>query len=178
MLYTMRLYLFPLIAVVFSIFMSSCTENNPIMNMNDVQKTDLTNPLFLAYDNTLDSNNKKIWAFNDKEAVKGTISVIDDNTLRVKTDWYFDTWSLSGYKLTLGTGENKRTYDLKQASVLGNSAIVFGTTYVCTPSSNKSLDGKRYEEDWFSRGLTINAFWEALRKSYTDGVSVDLSLNN
>ena len=39
MLYTMRLYLFPLIAVVFSIFMSSCTENNPIMNMNDVQKT-------------------------------------------------------------------------------------------------------------------------------------------
>lgn len=173
----MKHYLFPLIAVVFSIFMSSC-ENNPILNVNDVQKSDLTNPLFLAFDNTLDSNNKKIWAFNDNEAAKGTISVIDDNTLRLKTDWYFDTWSLSGNRLTLGTGENKRTYDLKQASVIGYSAIAFGTTYVCTPSSNKSLDGIRYEEDWFSRGLTINAFWEALRKSYTDGTNVDIKLKN
>ncbi len=174
----MKHYLFPLIAVVFSIFMSSCTENNPLLNVNDVQKSDLTNPLFLAFDNTLDSSVKKIWAFNDNEAAKGTISVIDDNILRVKTDWYFDTWSLSGYRLTLGTGENKRTYDLKQASVLGYSAIAFGTTYVCTPSSNKSLDGMRYEEEWFSRGLTVNAFWEALRKSYTDGTNVDIKLKN
>ena len=172
----MKRYFFPLVAVIFSIFMSSCGDN-PILDVDQVEKSDLTTPLFLAYDNTLDKSDKKIWAFNETEAAKGTITVMDNGNLRIKTDWYFDSWSYTGKTLSLVSETNKKTYELNKVSVLGYNAISFGTTYVCTPSTNWSINGKRVEEDWYSRGLTNSAFWDALRKSYTDNISVDIKLN-
>ncbi len=172
----MRHFLLPLIAVFCSIFMTSCGEDNPILGVKDVTKADLTTPLFFAYDNTLDKDVKKIWAFNDTEAAKGTITVVGDNILRINTEWYYDIWTYSGSKLTLGKEENKRTYDLKKVTVLGYDAISFGTTYVCTPSSNKSIDGVAYESNWYSRGLTDNAFWDAIRKSKVENTDVDITL--
>lgn len=172
----MKRYFFPLVAVIFSIFMSSCGDN-PILDVEKVEKSDLTTPLFLAYDNTLDKSDKKIWAFNETEAAKGTITVMDNGNLRIKTDWYFGSWSYSGKILSLVSETDKKTYELNQVSVLGYNAISFGTTYVCMPSTNWSINGKRVEEDWYSRGLTNSAFWDALRKSYTDNISVDIKLN-
>ena len=172
----MKRYLFPFVALILSIFMSSCGDN-PILDVDDVEKSDLTTPLFLAFDNTLDKSEKKIWAFNENEAAKGTITVVNNNTLRINTDWYFDSWSLSGRKLTLVSESNKRTFDLNQVSVLGYNAISLGTSYVCIPSTNKGLDGVLYEDEWYSRGLTKAAFWEALRKAYADKTSVDITLN-
>ena len=172
----MKRYFFPLVAVLFSIFMSSCGDN-PILDVDDVEKSDLTTPLFLAFDNTLDKSEKSIWAFNDNEAAKGTITVMDNDILRIKTDWYFDSWSLTGKKLTLVSDGNKRTYDLNQVSVLGYNAIAFGSAYVCIPSTNKGISGVRYDDDWYNRGLTKAAFWEALRKSFTQNTSVDIKLN-
>ena len=69
------------------------------------------------------------------------------------------------------------TYELNQVSVLGYNAISFGTTYVCTPSTNKGINGVRYDDDWYNRGLTKAAFWDALRKSYTQNMTVDIQLN-
>ena len=172
----MKHYLFPLIAVICCLFMSSCGEDNPIIGLGDVEKSDLTGPWFLAYDNTLDEPTKKIWAFNETEAAKGSITLVDKSTLRITTDWFFNSWTLANKQLTL-EGENKKVYDLKQVSVLSYTAIAFGTTYVCIPSTNKGLNGIRYEDDWSKGGLTRNAFWEALRKSYTEGTSVDIKLN-
>ena len=71
----MKRFLLPLIALVLSLFATSCGDN-PILDVKEVTKSDLTSPLFLAFDNTLDEPVKKIWAFNDKEAVKGTITVV------------------------------------------------------------------------------------------------------
>ena len=119
---------------------------------------------------------KKIWAFNEKEAVKGTISVVNDDLLRFKAEWYFESWSYSGRTLTLTGDENKKTYDLTQVALLGYNAIAFGTAYVCVPSTSKGLDGIRYEDDWYNRGLTENAFWEAMRSSYADGTNIDFKL--
>ncbi len=173
----MKRYLFPLIAVVFSIFATSCGDN-PIVNVNEVQKSDLTSPLFLSFDNTLDKPTKKVWSFNNTEAVKGTITIVDDDILRISTEWYFNSWSLSGIRLTLNDQDgDTRTYDLSQVSILGYNAIGFGTTYVCIPSSNKGIDGTQYEQEWFSRGLTVNALWDAYRMSYSQRKTVDIKLN-
>ena len=172
----MKHYLFPLIAIICCIFLSSCGSDNPIFDVADVEKSDLTTPLFLAFDNTLDKSEKKIWAFNETEAAKGTITVVGSDILRIKTDWYFGSWSLSGLRLSLTAENNNKTYDLKQVKVLTYNAIAFGTTYVCIPSNNKGLDGVRYEDDWLNRGLTKSAFWDALRESYTEGTSVDIKL--
>ena len=171
----MKRYLLPLIAVVISLFATSCGDN-PVLDVKEVVKTDLTNPLFLAFDNTLDAPVKKVWAFNEKEAVKGTISVVNDDLLRFKAEWYFGSWSYSGRTLTLTGDENKKTYELTQVALLGYNAIAFGTAYVCVPSTSKGLDGIRYEDDWYNRGLTENAFWEAMRSSYADGTNVDFKL--
>ena len=172
----MKNYLLPLIAVAFSLFLSSCGDN-PVLDVKEVTKSDLTTPLFLAFDNTLGEPNKKIWAFNESEAVKGTITVVNDDLLRVKTEWYFKSWTYSGRNLTL-TGDNiKKTYELFEVSVLGYRGISFGTTYVCVPSTNKSIDGVNYEVEWYNRGLTANAFWDALRKSNDEGTIVDIKLN-
>lgn len=168
-----------LTAVLCSLFITSCgLDDNPIIGVNEVEKSDLTTPLFLAFDNTLDKSTKKIWAFNETEAVKGTVTVEDNTTLRVKTEWFFDSWSYASRKLTLKNKDGQKTYDLNQVSVLSYNAISFGTTYVCIPSSNKSLDGVRYEDDWYNHGLTRQAFWDALRKSYEEGINVDIKLNN
>lgn len=172
----MRRYLLPLVAIVISLFMTSCGDN-PIVDVKEVAKSDLTTPLFLAFDNTLDEPVKKIWAFNDKEAVKGTITVVNDKLLRFKAEWFFSSWSYSGMTLNLTSDDNKKTYELHQVSVLGYKAISFGTAYVCIPSTNKGIDGICYQEDWFSRGLTASAFWEAMRKSSVDGTTVDFTLN-
>lgn len=171
----MRYYLLPLIAIVFSLFGTSCGDN-PILDVNDVTKADLTTPLFLAFDNTLDKPTKKIWAFNETEAVKGTITLEGNDILRVNVDWFFSSWNLANMTLTLD-GEIKKYYDLKQVSVLNYSAIAFGTTYVCVPSTNKGLNGVRYEDEWFNSGLTRAMFWEALHKAHTQGTSVDIKLN-
>ena len=114
----MKRYFLPLVAVLFSIFMSSCGDN-PILDVDQVEKSDLTTPLFLAYDNTLDKSDKKVWAFNETEAAKATITVMDNGNLRIKTDWYFDSWSYSGKILSLVSEANKKTYELNQVSVLG-----------------------------------------------------------
>ena len=172
----MKHYLFLLITVVCSLFLTSCGEDS-ILGVKAVEKTDLTTPLFLAFDNTLDSDVKKIWAFNETEAVKGTITEVGENILRVNTDWYYDSWSYTSNRLTLGKDESKKTYDLAKVTVLGYEAISFGKTYVCIPSTNRTIDGTNYESDWYSRGLTNKAFWEALRKSHADGASVDIQLN-
>ena len=172
----MKRFLLPLIALVLSLFATSCGDN-PILDVKEVTKSDLTSPLFLAFDNTLDEPVKKICAFNDKEAVKGTITVVSDDLLRIKSEWYFTSWSYSGKILSLTNDTEKKTYELNQVSVLGYNAISFGTTYVCVPSSNKSISGARYEDDWYSRGLNSNTFWEAIRKSNADGASVDFKLN-
>ena len=103
---------------------------------------------------------------------------MDDDILRISTEWYFNSWSLSGPRLTLNEQDgNTRTYDLSQVSVLGYNAIGFGTTYVCIPSSNKGIDGTQYEQEWFSRGLTVNALWDAYRISYSQSKTVDIKLN-
>ena len=117
----MKHYFFPLVAVVFSIFMSSCGDN-PILDMDQVEKSDLTTPLFLAYDNTLDKSDKKVWAFNETQAAKAEITVMNNGNLRIKTDWYFDSWSYSGKILSLVSESNKKTYELNQVSVLGYKA--------------------------------------------------------
>lgn len=178
----MKHYLLPLATVIFSIFLTSCGEDNSILGLGDVQKSDLTTPLFLAADNTLGDDTKEIWAFNDTEAVKGTITVVGDNTLRFHSDWFFNTWSYSNKTLTLGQDQNRQTYNLKKVSVLGYNAIVFaeGTKiyYTCIPSSNWSLNGKHVEDDWYSRGLTKEKFWNAFRESNTDKKSVEVTLNN
>ena len=172
----MKLKTLLLITVLSSLFITSCgLEDNPIIGVDGVEKSDLTTPLFLAYDNTLDKSTKKIWAFNETEAAKGTITVVDNSTLRIKAEWFFESWSFANKKLTLKSkDETQRTYDLNQVSVLSYNAIAFGTTYVCIPSTNKTLDGVRYEDDWFNHGLTRQAFWDALRKSYEDGSNVEI----
>jgi hypothetical protein len=102
---------------------------------------------------------------------------VNDDLLRIKTEWYFKSWTYSGRNLTL-TGDNiKKTYELFEVSVLGYRGISFGTTYVCVPSTNKSIDGVNYEVEWYNRGLTANAFWDALRKSNDEGTIVDIKLN-
>ncbi len=173
----MKHYFLPLFAVLFSLFATSCGDNS-ILDVNQVVKTDLTSPLFLAFDNTLDKPTKKIWAFNVSEAAKGTIALEDNHILRVNTEWYFKSWSLSGPRLTLiDQSDNKKTYDLSQVSVLGYNAIAFSTNYVCIPSSNRGIDGEQFEEEWLRRGVTDNVLWDALRKSYDEGSTVNIKLN-
>lgn len=172
----MKHYLLPLIAVLFSLFATSCGDNS-ILDVNQVEKTDLTSPLFLAFDNTIDKPTKKIWAFNVSEAAKGTIT-LGDTFLSVNTEWYFKSWSLSGPRLTLiDQSDNKKTYDLSQVSVLGYNAIAFSTSYVCIPSTNRGLDGEQVEEELLRHGVTDNVLWEVLRKSYEEGCSLTIKLN-
>ena len=173
----MKQYLLIMAAVVLGVYLAtgitSCGIADEILDLDNVEKTDLTNPLFLAYDNTLDSKTKKIWAFNATEAVQATITVESDQILIINTKLYFDNWSISGKKITLG---DSKSYEMKRVSVLGYNAIAIGG-YICIPSTNKSLDGKRYEDDWFSRGLTEQAFWDALRTSYQDNANYQITLN-
>ena len=173
----MKRYLLILAAVVLGVYLAtglnSCGIADDILDLENVEKSDLTNPLFLAYDNTLDSKTKKVWVFNATEAVQATITMQTDQILTISTKLYFDTWSISVKKITLG---DSKTYDMKRVSVLGYDAIAIGG-YICIPSTNKSLDGKRYEDDWFSRGLTEQAFWDALRKSYQNNDNVQITLN-
>jgi hypothetical protein len=172
---------FTLAAIVCSLFLamvfSSCGKDNPLLNLDDVVKSDLTGPLFLAYDNTLGATTKKIWAFNETEAAKGTITVVGDDILRIQTDWFFSSWSYVGNNLTL-KGEETKSYNLKKVNVLTYSAIAFSNNYVCIPSSNRSIDNVNYENEWLNRGLTKQAFWDALRKSNAEKTSVDIKLNN
>lgn len=176
----MKHYLFPLITIICSIFMTSCGSDSPIFNMDDVEKSDLTTPLFLAYDNTLDKNEKLIWAFNETEAVKGTITVVDNGVLRFKSVLFYNTWSYSNKRLTLGQDEGMQYYDLKKVSVLGYDAIAFadGTKiiYTCTPSTNWSINGSRVEENWLTHGLTRAKFWDAFRQSNAEKTEVDVYL--
>lgn len=173
----MKHYYLPLIAVLFSLFATSCGDNS-ILDVDRVVKTDLTSPLFLAFDNTIDKPTKKIWAFNVSEAAKGTIAIVGNDVLRVNTEWYFKSWSLSGPRLTLiDQNDNKKTYDLSQVRVLGYNAIAFSTSYVCIPSSNRGIDGEPLEEELLRHGVTDNVLWEVLRKSYEEGSTLDIKLN-
>ena len=171
----MKHYLFTLTAAVFSFLLligvNSCGITDELLDLDSVDKMDLTNPLFLAYDNTLDSSPKKIWAFTSTEAAQATITVVSDNTLRINTKLLFDSWSISGKKIILG---DKKTYDMKKVSVLNYDAIMIGG-YICIPSTNKSLDGKHYESDWYSRGLTDQTFWNALHESYAQEAAMLIS---
>lgn len=173
----MKKYLFALTALVCGLFLTmsfnSCGLDDDILDVDDVEKSDLTNPLFLAYDNTIDNPTKKIWAFNNTEAVMGTISVVGDDILRINTEAYYDSWSISDKKIHLG---DKKSYGIKKVVVLGYNAIAF-SNYICIPSSNKSLDGAHYEDEWLHRGLTEQAFWDALRKSNAENINVDIKLN-
>ena len=151
----------------------SCGITDEILDLGNVEKADLTNPLFLSYDNTMDSKTKKVWAFNATEAAQATITVVSDKKLCINTKLYFESWSISGKKITLG---ESKTYDMKKVTVLSYDAIKIGG-YICIPSTNKSLDGKYYEDEWFASGLTTQQFWNALRESYSkEGESVDIML--
>ena len=174
----MKKCLFALTAVVFSMFLAmglnSCGITDDLLDVDDVEKSDLTSPMFLAYDNTLDKGTKKIWAFNATEAAKGTITVVSDKILKISAIDFYNSWNITGKKITLG---EEKTYDIKQVQVLGYNAIAF-SGYICIPSSNRSLDGKRYEDDWRARGLTTQAFWNALRESYDKGgEAISIQLN-
>lgn len=173
----MKKCLFVLTSVVFSVFLmmglNSCgLTDNPILGVDDVEKSDLTTPLFLSYDDTMDKGTKKIWAFSATEAAKGTITVIGSDILRIKADALYNSWSISGKKITLG---EEKVYDIKKVQVFNYNAIAF-SGYICIPSSNKSLNGNYYEDEWMSRGLTLQAFWDALNKSYLEGEAVDIML--
>jgi hypothetical protein len=173
----MKKYLFALTAIVCGLFLTmslnSCGIDDDILDVDDVEKTDLTYPLFLAYDNTIDSNTKKIWAFNDTEAAMGTVSLVGSDVLRIRTEAFYNSWSISNKKINLG---DKKSYGIKKVIVLGYNAIAF-SNYICIPSSNKSLDGAHYEDEWFRRGLTEQAFWDALHKSNTENINVDIKLD-
>lgn len=173
----MKKCLFVLTSVVFSMFLmmglNSCgLTDNPILGLDDVEKSDLTTPLFLSYDNTMDKSTKKIWAFNATQAAKGTITVVGSDLLRIQADALYASWSITGKKITLG---EEKVYDIKKVQVFNYNAIAF-SGYICIPSSNKSLDGYYYEDEWMSHGLTPQAFWDALNKSYLDGKYVEIKL--
>jgi len=175
----MKKYLFATIAafagtLFLTLGLNSCGTDNPLLGVDEVEVADLTSPLFMAYDNTLDKNTKLFWAFTQTEAAKGSITVKGD-TLTIKTDWFFNSWKLSSRKLYLG--DEGRSYDLKIVSVLSYQAITFGGTYVCIPSSNKTIDGVNLEERWYSKGLTRQLFWDAIHKSYDDKAGVDIKLS-
>ena len=162
-----------LVGLLLLIGVNSCGITDEILDVENVEKSNLTNPLFLSYDNTLDSKTKKIWAFNANEAAQATITMVSNKILRINTKLFFDSWSISGKKITLG---DSKTYDIKKVTVLSYDAIAFGG-YICIPSTNKSLDGNRYEDDWFAGGLTNQIFWNALRESYSkNGEDVDIML--
>ena len=91
-----------LVGLLLLIGVNSCGITDEILDVENVEKSDLTNPLFLSYDNTLDSKTKKIWAFNANEAAQATITMVSNKILRINTKLFFDSWSISGKKITLG----------------------------------------------------------------------------
>ena len=160
----------PLALICFLIMgmsLTSCGDDEPIIS-NNVQKTELTTPLFIYEKpsfNIADIVTKgfTFWSFNDSKAAECSIILVGTKP-HLSCKRYEESWNLADGKLLLGG--SSMTITKVNLEFLKVRAYKFGgKTYF---ASNMTVAGVK-AEDIFTKGFTKEQLWQVIEKSKASG---------
>ena len=171
----MKKFSFLSLALICSIFMgmslSSCGDDEPIIT-NDIQKSELTTPLFLFEKPSTSvadilTNGFTFWAFTENKAAECAF-VFVNTKLHLRCDRYEENWSLGNGTINLGgTGSI-----ITRITALNVKAYMFfNKTYF---ASNMTVAGVK-AEDILPKGYTREQLWQAIDNSKATGQLVPIS---
>ena len=153
--------------LIMGMSLTSCGDDEPIIS-NNVQKTELTTPLFLWENPGTDLigtivNGFTFWSFNESKAAECSIILVGTKP-HLLCDRYEESWNLADGKLLLGG--SSFTITKVNLEFLKVRAYKFGgKTYF---DSNMTVAGVK-AEDIFTKGITKEQLWQVIEKSNVSG---------
>lgn len=163
------------LALICCIFMgvslTSCSDDDPIIS-NNVEKNELTNPLFVFKRPSGDIattilNGFTFWSFSDNKAAECSIVLVNTKP-HLRCNRYEESWNLADGKLTIGGS----SFLITKVNVLGVKAYSIGTDIYF--ASNMNVAGIK-AEDIFTKGFTKERLWNVIEKAKTAGQPVPLN---
>lgn len=156
--------------VIMGMSLASCGDDEPILS-NNVEKTELTSPLFLFEKPSTDLASTIVkgftfWSFTDDKAAECSIVYLSGKP-HLRCNKYVDNWSIADGKITLGSNSSS----FVKGSALGVKAYVMGTTIYF--ASNMNVAGLK-AEDLFTKGYTKAQLWAVIDKAKTEAQPVPL----
>ena len=151
--------------LIMGMSLTSCGDDEPIIS-NNVQKTELTTPLFIYAKpsfNIADIVTKgfTFWSFNDSKAAECSIVFVNTKP-HILCNQYEESWNLADGKLQLGS----TSLIVTKVNVLDVKAYMIGSkTYF---ASNMTVAGVK-AEDIFTKGFTKEQLWQVIEKSNVSG---------
>ncbi len=157
------------LALICCVFMglslTACGDDEPIIS-NNVQKTELTTPLFMYEKPSTDfvsaiTNGFTFWSFSDNKAAECSIVLVNTKP-HLRCNRYEESWSLADGRLNIGSSN----FTITKIDALGVKAYLFGNkTYF---ASNMSVLGVK-AEDLFTKGFTKERLWQVINKANASG---------
>jgi hypothetical protein len=157
------------LALICCVFMglslTACGDDEPIIS-NNVQKTELTTPLFMYEKPSTDfvsaiTNGFTFWSFSDNKAAECSIVLVNTKP-HLRCNRYEESWSLADGRLNTGSSN----FTITKIDALGVKAYLFGNkTYF---ASNMSVLGVK-AEDLFTKGFTKERLWQVINKANASG---------
>ena len=157
------------LALICCVFMglslTACGDDEPIIS-NNVQKTELTTPLFMYEKPSTDfvsaiTNGFTFWSFSDNKAAECSIVLVNTKP-HLCCNRYEESWSLADGRLNIGSSN----FTITKIDALGVKAYLFGNkTYF---ASNMSVLGVK-AEDLFTKGFTKERLWQVINKAKASG---------
>ena len=145
--------------------LTACGDDEPIIS-NNVQKTELTTPLFMYEKPSTDfvsaiTNGFTFWSFSDNKAAECSIVLVNTKP-HLRCNRYEESWSLADGWLNIGSSN----FTITKIDALGVKAYLFGNkTYF---ASNMSVLGVK-AEDLFTKGFTKERLWQVINKANASG---------
>lgn len=165
----MKKFSFLSLALICCIFMgmslTSCGDDDPIIT-NNVQKTELTTPLFMYEKPSTDLattivNGFTFLSFTDTKVAECSIVLVNGKP-HLRCHGYEESWNIADGKLNIGS----KTFAITRAKVLGVSAYFIGTkTYFASNMSVVNIKA----EDLFTKGFTKERLWQVIDKAHASG---------
>ena len=149
----------------------SCGDDEPLIS-NNVEKTELTTPLFLFEKPSTDlattiTKGFTFWSFTDDKAAECSIVFVNTKP-HLRCNKYVESWNMGDGKISLGGSSNT----IVKGSALGVRAYIIGTTIYF--ASNMNVAGIK-AEDLFTKGYTKEQLWKIIDKAKAEGQPVLIS---
>lgn len=165
----MKKFSFLSLAMVCCIFMgmslTACGGDDPIIS-NDIQKTELTTPLFMFEKPSTDLastivNGFTFWSFTDNKAAECSIVLVNTKP-HLRCNRYVESWNIADGKITLGGTSSIIT----KVDALGVKAYMIGSKVYF--ASNMNVLGIK-AQDLFTKNFTKEQLWQVIEKAKASG---------
>ncbi|MBO4722879.1 MAG: hypothetical protein J5629_08095 [Muribaculaceae bacterium] len=165
----MKKFSFLSLVLICSIFMgfslTSCGDDEPIIT-NNVEKVELTTPLFLFEKPSTDLattivNGFTFWSFSNNKAAECSIVLVNAKP-HLRCNRYEESWSLADGKITIGSTSSIIT----KVNALGVKAYMINNkVYFASNMTVASIKA----EDLFTKNFTKERLWQVIDKAHTSG---------